>query len=413
MRITLFGPAPPFRGGIVTYLGMLARVLEQRGHEVGWVSFRKQYPGLIFPGSEQTGETAPWLVRPSEPTFVPWEPWSWWRTAGAIARQRPDAVIFKYWIPFFAPGYHGTLRRLRALRRRGGPGPAVAGTSVAPVAATPRIIAILDNVIPHEKSYPFGARFTRAALRQADGFLAQSEQVRRDLAAVVPGIAPGRVITSPHPVYDFTPPDQPRPTRAEARAAVGIPTEQRLVLFFGFIKPYKGVAHLIDAAPRLRERFGPEGIRVLIAGDVYGDARRYTESVARSGAADIIDLRLGFVPDAEIERLFVAADLVVLPYVSATQSGIVQIAYNYDTPVVTTNVGGLPEVVHEGETGFLVPPGDPAALAEAVIRFFAEDWAQRLAAGVACEKERYSWDHLARSLEELAGGVAPGEGKGR
>jgi glycosyltransferase involved in cell wall biosynthesis len=202
-------------------------------------------------------------------------------------------------------------------------------------------------------------------------------------------------------VYDFSPPDRERIDRTEARARLGLDENVRVVLFFGFIKPYKGLVHLIDALPRLQDRFG-DGIRVLIVGDVYGDAAAYRERVARGGAARICDLRLGFVADEEIESYFVAADLVALPYVSATQSGIVQIAWNYGVPVVTTTVGGLPEVVRDGETGFLVPPADPGALAGAVERFFVEDWAQRLAAGIARERAKYSWDRLAAAVETLA-----------
>jgi glycosyltransferase involved in cell wall biosynthesis len=391
MRVTLFGPAPPFRGGIVTYLAMLARVLEKRGHAVRWVGFRRQYPRLLFPGSEQTGDIAPWLARASDPVFVAWEPWTWPRTAAAIARSEPDAVVLKYWVPFFALGFRSVLGGVRSRR----PGA--------------RIVTILDNVVPHER-YPFARQLTRSALRRSHAFIAQSDQVRRDLDAVVPGIAPERVITTPHPIYDFGAPDRPRPTRAEARAALGLSERHHVVLFFGFIKPYKGLVHLIDALPRLRDRFGGN-LRVLVVGDVYGDAQEYRDRVDGTGAGEICELRLGFVPDVEVERYFVAADLVALPYVSATQSGIVQIAYNYERPVVTTDVGGLPEVVRDGETGFLVPPADPAALAAAIVRFFSEDTLPaRLAAGVARERERYSWDRLAAAVETLAG---VNEGGGR
>jgi glycosyltransferase involved in cell wall biosynthesis len=384
MRLALLGPAPPFRGGIVVYLAMLARVLEERGHELVWISFQKQYPRFLFPGAEQTGEIAPWLQHANEPSFVPWSPWSWRRTADMLADQRPDAVVLKYWIPFFAPGYWGTLARLR---RR----------------SPARIIYVLDNVIAHER-YPLGRWLTRRALQQGHGFVAQSDQVRRDLNDVVPGIDPVRVITSPHPVYDFGEPGRTRRTRAAARAVLGLPADVRLVLCFGFIKPYKGVRYLIDAAPSLQERYG-DGVRLLIVGDIYGDKRPYVERIAASGAADIIQLVDEFVPDAVIEDYFQAADLVVLPDLSATQSGIVQIAYNYDRPVVTTDVGGLPEVVHHERTGFLVPPGDAAALAQAITRFFDEQWGERLAAGVVAEKHKYSWDRLAEAIERLARSV--------
>jgi glycosyltransferase involved in cell wall biosynthesis len=382
VKLAFLGPAPPFRGGIVTYYAMLARVLKRRGHDLFWASFAKQYPKFLFPGTEQTGETAPWLDQPNTPRFVPWSPWSWWKTCRDLERAAPDAVVIKFWIPFFAPGFFGVTW---LLRRR---------TDV-------RIIYLLDNVIPHEK-YPFGRFLTRLALRQGHAYIAQSDQVRRDLFAVLPGTDPAAVVTSPHPVYDFGAPDRPRKTKAAARAALELPAEARLVLYFGFIKPYKGVVHLIDAAPRLKERFG-DGVRVLIVGDVYGDKQPYHDRIAASGAADVVQLVDGFVPDGIVEDYFLAADLAVLPYVSATQSGIVQIAYNYDLPVVSTAVGGLPEVVLDGRTGFIVPPEDPAALAGAVIRYFDEDRAADFAAAVAEEKAKYSWDRMAAAVEAAAG----------
>lgn len=386
MKLAFLGPAPPLRGGIVTYFGMLARALRARGHEVFWASFRRQYPRFLFPGTEQEGRTAAWLDHPNTPRFVPWSPWSWWLTARDLERQAPRAVVIKYWIPFFAPGFLGVTW---LLRRR---------TAI-------RVVYLLDNVIPHER-YPCGRLLTRLALGQGHGFIAQSDQVRRDLLQVLPNVPAGRIVTAPHPVYDFGEPGRPRKTKAEARAALGLRPGARLVLFFGFIKPYKGVVHLIDAAGALRREFG-DGLRVLIVGDVYGDKQPYLDRIAASGAADVIDLVDGFVPDEVVEDYFLAADLAVLPYVSATQSGIVQIAYNYDLPVVTTAVGGLPEVVRDGETGFVVPPADPAALAAAVSRFFREDRAAAFAAAVAREKRKYSWDRMAEAVEALAGEATP------
>jgi len=197
-------------------------------------------------------------------------------------------------------------------------------------------------------------------------------------------------------------PGRARRTQEEARAALGLPATAQVVLCFGFIKPYKGVIHLIDAAKPLQREFG-DNLRILIVGDIYGDPRPYRERIAASPARGIVDLVDGFVPDDTVEDYFLAADLVALPYVSATQSGIVQIAYNYDKPVVTTNVGGLPEVVRDGETGFVVPPADPQALAHAVVRFFREGRASEFAHAVAREKAKYSWDRMAEAIERLAG----------
>ena len=222
-------------------------------------------------------------------------------------------------------------------------------------------------------------QLTRLALRQGHGFIAQSDQVRRDLFALLPDLDPARVVTAPHPVYDFGAPGRPRKTRAAGPRGARPAPDARLVLYFGFIKPYKGVVHLIDAAPLLRARYGADGVRVLIVGDVYGETSPTASASRRRAPPTCIELVDRFVADDQVEDYFLACDLVVLPYVSATQSGIVQIAYNYDRPVVTTDVGGLPEVVLDGRTGFLVPPRDPAALAAAIVRFFDEDRAEAFA----------------------------------
>ncbi len=383
MRLAFLGPAPPFRGGIVTYYAMLSRILQERGHSVFWSSFRKQYPGFLFPGSEQEGETARWLQQTNRQRFVPWSPWSWWKAARDIQDESPDALIIKYWLPFFAPGFFAVAW---LLRRR----------------ANTRIIFLLDNVIAHEK-YPFAGLLTRLALGQGDGYIAQSDQVRRDLFQVLPNTDPLTVVTSPHPVYDFGEPGRERRTREQARQVLNLPSGVHLVLFFGFIKPYKGVMTLIDSARHLRAEFGDE-LRVLIVGDIYGEKQPYLDRITASDAAEIIDLVDGFVPDETVEDYFLAADLAVLPYVSATQSGIVQIAYNYDLPVVTTDVGGLPEVVVDGRTGFIVPPEDSEALAGAVIRFFKENKADEFAANVMVEKEKYSWNRMAEAIEKLVAG---------
>jgi len=382
MRLALFGPSPPLRGGIVAAQANLYRTLQNRGHDLHWTGFLRQYPSLIFPGSSQEGPTAPWLDCPSKRLFVPWDPWSWRRCAGDLLDFRPDGVVARWWLPFFAPGFWDVMRRVRR---------------------ETRVLWLLDNVVPHER-YPLGMWLTRQALKQGHSFLAQSEQVRSDLMELLPATRPGQVRLAPHPVYDYGDPDRPRPTRREARRALGLPEDIRVLLYFGFIKPYKGLNHLIDAVPRLRERWGPDGVRVLMVGDVYGDRSEYDRRIAASGAADVIRFHAEYVADQAVEAWFMASDLVVLPYVSATQSGIVQIAWNYDLPVVTTNVGGLPEVVGHGETGFLVPPADAEALAAACLRFFDEGHAEAMSAAVREAKAAYSWENQAAAVEDLIAG---------
>ncbi len=379
MRLALFGPSPPLRGGIVAAQSNLHRTLTARGHDLHWTGFRRQYPDFLFPGSSQEGAVGAWMQCPSDRVFVPWEPWSWSRTARNLLDFRPDAVLARWWIPFFAVGFWSVMRQVQ--RRT-------------------RVIWVLDNVVPHEK-YPLGMWLTRQSLRQGHGYLVQSTQVRHDLLALVPEIDPAVVRLAHHPVYDYSAPGRPRPTMAEARRALDLPPHAHVLLFFGFIKPYKGLMHLIDAAPRLRERFGPDGVRIVAVGDVYGDRQEYVDRIEASGAADVIRFHDRYVADDDVEPWFVASDLVVLPYVSATQSGIALLAWNYDKPVVTTNVGGLPELISDGETGFLVPPGDPEALAAACIRFFDEDRADAMAAAVADAKKAYTWEAQAEAIEDL------------
>jgi glycosyltransferase involved in cell wall biosynthesis len=380
LKISLISPAPPFHGGIVTSAAYVVKHLLSRDHDVQWISLKKQYPKIIFPGTSQTSDVAQWMQMPNEPVIVPWLPWTWFSAAKLIKKNKPDAVFIKYWLPYFAPAF-GTIARL--CKRAGLP-----------------VYFILDNVIAHEK-YPFAKQLTRYALSPGDGFIAQSDQVRSDLLSEVPSVAPGSVVTVPLPVFDFGIPGRERKTKSNARAELGISNTCKVVLFFGFIKAYKGLEYLIDAAPMLQGKFG-NNIKVLIVGDIYGDKKPYLDRIAESSASDIIQLVDGYMPDEIVEDYFVASDLVALPYVSATQSGIVQIAMNYDLPVVSTTVGGLPEVVDHGRTGFLVPPKNSESLGEAIIKFFDDDLAEKFSSAVAVEKEKYSWDRMCEAIEKLA-----------
>jgi glycosyltransferase involved in cell wall biosynthesis len=389
LKLALLGPAHPLRGGIAYYLALLHRELGRAGHAVAFIGFRKQYPEWVpdlplvrrlrFPGSDQRDTGAAGIPVPNEPVFVPWNPWSWWRTAHAVRRTGARALVLKWWIPFFGPGYFAVawlLRRLHGIR----------------------VIAILDNVIPHER-WPLGAFITRLGLGQMDAYIAQSKAVESELFTLLPRTDRARVRLVPHPTYDFT--AEPPPDQATARRELGL-DESRVILFFGFIKAYKGLMVLLDAVPGLRILIGDD-FRLLVVGDFYEDDAPYRRRIAELSIGDRVTLVPGYTPNEAVPRYFVAADLVVLPYLSATQSGIVQIAYRYDRPVVTTNVGGLPEFVTEGETGYLVPPGDPAALAAAIARFYGEADRKAMARAIAARRAETSWARLVAAITELAG----------
>jgi glycosyltransferase involved in cell wall biosynthesis len=370
-HVALVGPFWPFRGGIVHFLRTMADGLAARGHVVHTYTFSRQYPERLFPGKTQLDAGAPPAGAPPAPRLLDTlNPLTWTRTARRVAADGAEVVVFKYWMPFFAPAF-GTL--VRGLRRRG-----------------VKVLAVVDNALPHERR-PGDRALGRYVLGACDGLVVMSDQVRRDVEALVPEV-PLRQVA--HPVYDVF--GEPVP-RAEARARFGLPPEAPVLLFFGFVRRYKGLHVLLDAMPRLLARV-PDAC-LVVAGEFYADEAALRAQAAPLGAAVRFDA--DYIPDEAVAHYFGAADVVVQPYVSATQSGVAQIAFHFGRPVVTTDVGGLAEIVPDGEAGLVVPPEDPAALAAALVRFFEEGLAARLEAGVLREREKYTWDRLYDALEEL------------
>lgn len=374
MKITIVGTAYPLRGGIAHYNALLYKELS-RAHQVEIVTFSRQYPEFLFPGKTQIdgGGTGEFKV-PSRVLVDSINPWNWLSVGREIRRGAPDLLLLKYWLPFFGPCF-GTIARM--VKR---------GTGT-------RVVYICDNVIPHEKR-PGDRLLTRYAFGPADGFIVQSASVERDLHALFPG---ARSILVPHPVYHGF--GSPVPL-ALARAAVGV-NRKHVLLFFGYVRRYKGLGVLLDAMALLKDRLD---LQLLVVGEFYDDERRYRDKIAALGLQESVRVRSDYVPNDEVKNYFSAADAVVLPYSSGTQSGIAQIAYNFDTPVIATTVGGLAEAVHDGETGVLVPPDNPRALADGIIRFFTALDHEKLRARVAVEKKRYSWDQLCAGIEKLASG---------
>jgi D-inositol-3-phosphate glycosyltransferase len=371
LKFVLVGTAYPHRGGIAHYVALLARALEAAGHEVQVVSFRRQYPKFLFPGKSQDEEGPVELRVDSLRLIDTLAPWTWFAAGNRIAAERPDLVVFKYWMPFFAPAY-GTM--VRVLKRK-----------------HVRTCFLLDNVVPHERRW-LDMSLTRYVLGPVDAFIAQSDTVARDLEAFRPGAPCLRV---PHPIYDLFGSGR---DRAASRKKLGV-TAREVALFFGFVRPYKGLLDLLHAVARIpRER----DFQLLVGGEVYGDETPYRTAIRELGLADRVVLHFRYVPNEEVGDFFAAANVAVLPYTSATQSGIAQIAMSFDLPVIATRVGGLPEMVREGETGDVVAPGDPEALATSLVAYFQEGHEERYRPQVALEKERYSWKTLVTALERIA-----------
>ena len=385
-NVVLVGPATPYRGGIAHFSNRLAQALAGRA-DVHLATFTRQYPALLFPGESQFESTAWDLPNAPARLLDSVGPASWVRTGRWIAEQRPDAVVFVHWLPFFVPAYLATLWAMRRHVRRMGE-------------AQPVVTAFLHNVRPH-KRFPATTRLMRALIGAVDRFFTLSPEVTKDLREIRPGAT---VYEGFHPVYDiFAPPIPP----AEARAELGLPNE-RTLLFFGLVRPYKGLDVLLDAMPAVHER---TGARLVVAGEFYNNEAELRAKVAAlgldQGEAPVVRFFSGYIPNDEVHRYFSAADGLVQPYRRATPSGVAQTAFFFGKPLVTTDLGVFAEVVPDGVAGVLVPPDDPAALADGVARFYALG-PEKLAEGARAQASKFSWDALVhRLLPFLTGGPAP------
>jgi len=377
MHITILGPAHPLRGGgISTFNERLAGALQTVGHRVVIESFSLQYPGFLFPGKSQfTDEPPPpGLTIRSDLSSI--NPLSWRRVGRRIRAEAPDLLIVRYWLPFMGPCL-GTVLRIAKKNKK------------------TRVICIADNLVPHE-ARPGDAAFTRYFLKPVDGLITMSREVQKDAARLAP-TKPARY--TPHPLYDTYGPAIPR---EEACTILGLDPAKKYVLFFGFIRAYKGLDLLLEALAGA----GLEDVHCIIAGEYYDDRARYEPLIAALG--DRVHPFTEFIPNDEVARYFSAADLVVQPYRSATQSGITGAAYHFGKPMVVTDVGGLAETVPDGQVGYVVPPR-PASIAAAIGRFFMEEGkAERMAAAVREEAKKFSWEVFSDVLMEMAGVAHPG-----
>jgi len=378
MRIALLGPFHPWRGGIAQYLGLLGEALMPHA-EVRGVTFTRQYPSLLFPGGSQRDPAAAPPRFPVVPLLDSVGPWTWPRVASHLDRFAPGLVVLKWWLPFFGPAFASSVGR----PRRNGT----------------RVVLVCDNLVPHEHR-PGDHALTRWMLSRSDGYLVMSESVERDLDRLKPK-APRRRVA--HPLYAQF--ERGRWTRESAREALKL--EGDVVLFFGYVRRYKGLDVLLDAWPLVRAR---RPATLVVAGEFYEDPAPYRARAAAAGGEPQVRLLERYLDDSEVEAVFKAADVVVLPYRAATQSGVTHVAYALGLPVITTDVGGLSETVRPDETGLIVPPGDPAALAGAIVRYFEHGLAARLGAGVQTLREKHSWHALAAGLLELGDALKPARG---
>lgn len=372
MRIALLSVFYPYRGGIAQFGAMLYRALEA-DNEVKAFNFKKQYPNFLFPGSSQfVGEQDSADAIPSERCLDSTGPLSFSKTARKIKTFHPDLLISQYWMTFFGPSIGAVSKRMKGTRR----------------------IAILHNVIPHEKRF-FDAPANRYFLKHNDGFVVMSDVVLKDLLSLKPD---AKYLRIDHPVYSQFG-ESLEPT--EAREKLGVPLGKKVLLFFGIIRDYKGLDVLLQAFQGL-----PDDYHLLVAGECYGSFEKYEQLIKELALESRITLCTRYIEDREVSAFFSAADVCVLPYKSATQSGITAIAHHFNIPLIATDVGGLKETIIDGKSGLIVAQPEPEMLRSTILSYFENNMKIAMSAFIAAQKADHSWENFARKIIEFSESLA-------
>lgn len=370
MKVAILSPFYPYRGGIAQFGASLFRELEKRDHEVRAYTFTRQYPGFLFPGVTQ------WVTPEDQADPIPAQqvldsinPLSYRRAGIHIARFAPDLLLINFWMPFFAPALGSVAARVGKT-----------GTCV---------LAVMHNVIPHERR-PGDRLLMRYFLRRCHGFVVMSRAVAKDLTELRSDAA---YIVQPHPVYAHF---GRRMSRQESRRKLGLPENRPILLFFGFIRAYKGLDIALEALHRL-----PQEYLLIVAGEMYDRESKYREIIDRHQLHHRLKMWTHYIPDDQVRLLFSAADVAVVPYRSATQSGIIQIAYHFRLPVIVSNVGGLSEMIEHGSTGLILTELTAQALAQAVQFYFEHNLRDAFSANMEKQAGQYSWSAFVQAIESF------------
>ena len=379
LNIVIVGTAYPFRGGLATFNQRLAQQFMDEGHKVEIITFTTQYPSFLFPGKTQLSNEQPPEGLTIRRAVNSCNPLSWWRVGQQLMKQKPDLVICCYWMAFFAPAY-ATIERIA--KRNG----------------HTKCIALVHNMIPHEPSV-LDKMFAPRFIRQTDGFVALSQSVVNDIEKIEIRNQHGSAdrkkseirkpkAFSPHPIYDHY---GERMSKAEACEALGLDAQLDYMLFFGLVRAYKGLDLLVDAFAKVKDEL-PQ-LRLLVAGEFYEDEQKYREQIAAAGLNERVIVRNEFIPDADLRKYFGAASLIVQPYKSATQSGVTQVAFHFEKPMLVTDVGGLAEIVHHGKMGYAVQP-EAGAIAEALSDYYSNARQEPFTEYLKKEKTKYAWSKM-------------------
>ena len=370
MKIIVLGTAHPYRGGLAAFNERLAHQFVEEGHEVEMITFTLQYPGFLFPGKTQFTDAPAPKSLPISRKVNSCNPFNWLKVGKTIRKKNPDLVIFAYWMSFFAPCYGTIARQIRKNHHT-------------------KCIGLIHNMIPHEPNI-LDKLFPGYFVGAMDGFTALSDSVVHDIEKFDHKATPKRF--SPHPIYDHYGALIPK---NEAIQLLQLDPNFKYVLFFGFIRGYKGLDLLLEAFAD--KRLQDLGVKLVVAGEFYGSPKPYMDQIDSLKIADCVVLKTDYIPDEEVNRYFRACDIVAQPYKSATQSGVTQIAFHFEKPMLVTNVGGLPEIVPNGKIGYVVEP-NAQQIADALVAYYQEDKEATFIENVKEEKKKYAWDKMTATI---------------
>lgn len=373
MKIVILGTAYPYRGGLATFNERLARQFQAEGHDVEVVTFTLQYPSFLFPGKTQYSNE----VAPTDLRIKRWvnscNPFNWVSVGRKIRKMQPDMLITCYWMAFFAPCY-GIIERI------------VKGNGKT------RCVALVHNMIPHEPSL-LDKLFAPFYVKSTDGFVALSDSVVRDIDKLDKRSKPKTF--SPHPIYDHY---GERMSKEEACGALKLDADKEYMLFFGLVRAYKGLDLLLDAMAKIHDKL--PNLCLLVAGEFYEQEEMYRKQIEANGLTDKVIIRNEFIPDADLRLYFGAANLIVQPYKTATQSGVTQVAFHFEKPMLVTNVGGLGEIVHDHQMGYATEP-NADAIADAIVDYYENNRQEDYTQYLILEKEKYSWSILTKAFVKI------------
>jgi D-inositol-3-phosphate glycosyltransferase len=372
MKIIIVGTAFPYRGGLAAYNERLAHEYIRQGNEVEIYTFTLQYPSFLFPGKTQYSTDPAPVGLNIKRKLNSINPFNWIKTGTEIKDKNPDLVLIKFWLPFMAPCLGTIARIIRSNKKT-------------------KVISILDNIIPHEKRFA-DRMFASFFVGSVDGFVAMSRSVLTDVETFD---RQKQKAFCPHPLYDNF---GEILTHKEALAKLNLDENQRYMLFFGFIRDYKGLDLLLKAFAD--SRFCEMNVKLIVAGEFYNNSEQYFALEEQLGLKNEVLWFNDFIPDAEVKNFFSLADIIVQPYKSATQSGVTQIAYHFEKPMLVTNVGGLSEIVPNGKVGYIVEP-DEKEIANALIDFFENKRFDSFYENILVEKAKYSWKRMTDTISDL------------